>query len=362
MRGTTPPPPRAEITRLPSYVPGTPAAPREGRPGYKLSSNESPFALPEEMVEAMAAACMEANRYPPSGRELALRLATRYGLPTEEVAVAGGSLELLRDLLLAYGGPGAEVVYGWRSYEAYPILAGSCGALPVPVPLVDQRIDLAALARAVSPDTRVVLLADPNNPTGTALAPDEVAAFARQLPAACLLVLDQAYCEFGDPEAAELALELRSELGNLVVMRTFSKAFALAGMRVGWCTAHPDVVATLEAVAIPFTLTAPAQAGAIAALELEGELRRRAQLLVAERQRLTAGLRQLGLEVPPSHANFVWLPLGEGSSEFAAACSRAGVSVRCFAGEGVRVTVGLAEENRAVLEAATAYVRGAVSG
>ncbi len=362
MRGTAPPPPRAEIARLPSYVPGTPAAPRPGRPGYKLSSNESPFALPRQMVEAMAAACVEANRYPPSGRELALRLATRYGLPTDEVAVAGGSLELLRDLLLAYGGPGAEVVYGWRSYEAYPILAGSCGALPVPVPLVDQRIDLAGLARAISPITRVVLLADPNNPTGTALDPEEVAEFARQLPATCLLVLDQAYCEFGEPETAARALELRSDLGNLVVMRTFSKAFALAGMRVGWCTAHPDVVGSLEAVALPFTLTAPAQAGAIAALDLEGELRLRAQRLVSERQRLTAGLRQLGLEVPPSHANFVWLPLGEGSSEFAAVCSQAGVSVRCFTGEGVRVTVGLLEENQAVLEAAAAYVKEAVSG
>ncbi|MGC8472991.1 MAG: aminotransferase class I/II-fold pyridoxal phosphate-dependent enzyme, partial [Candidatus Dormibacteria bacterium] len=317
-----------------------------------------PFRLPDEMVAAMAAACAEANRYPPPGRELVLRLAERHRLPPEEVGVAGGSLELLRDLLLAYAGPGTSVVYGWRSYEAYPILVGSTGARPVPVPLVDQRIDLAGIAREISPDTTVVLLADPNNPTGTSLDPAEVEAFARGLPPTCLLVLDQAYCEFGDPEAASRALNLRSELPNLVVLRTFSKAFALAGMRVGWCTAHPEVVATLEAVAIPFTLTAPAQAGALAALGLEEELRRRAQLLVAEREQLTASLRKAGFQVPTSRANFLWLPLGQRSSEFALACSGAGVSVRCFPGEGVRVTVGLPEENQAVLEAAAAYLRG----
>ena len=358
MKGGSPPSPREEISRLPRYVPGTPAAQVDGRAGYKLSSNESPFALPDEMVAAMAAACAAANRYPPPGEELVLRLAERHSLRPEEVGVAGGSLELLRDLLLAYAGPGASVVYGWRSYEAYPILVGSSGARPVPVPLVDHRIDLAGLLRAVSDETRVVLLADPNNPTGTSLDPAEVEAFARRLPPTCLLVLDQAYCEFGDPEAASRALQLRSELPNLVVLRTFSKAFALAGMRVGWCAAHPEVVATLEAVALPFTLTAPAQAGALAALGMEAELSRRAGLLVAERDRLATRLRELGFPVPTSRANFLWLPLGESSSEFASACSSAGVSVRCFAGEGVRVTVGLPEENQAVLEAAAAYLRG----
>ena len=357
MAAPLPPEPLAAVSRLPRYVPGTTASLPDGRPGYKLSSNESPFPLPEPIVQAMSRACAEASRYPASGRALAERLAGRHGLEPREVAVAGGSLELLRDLLLAYTGPGTSVVYGWRSYEAYPILAGSCGARTVPVPLREESIDLQALADAVAPDTRMVLLADPNNPTGTALDFKEVEAFAGRLPDSCLLVLDQAYCEFGDPESASRALWLRSELPNLVVTRTFSKAFALAGMRVGWCAAHPQVVATLEAVALPFTLTAPAQAGALAALGLEAELSRRAGLLVAERDRLATSLRELGFPVPTSRANFLWLPLGERSSEFASACSGAGVSVRCFAGEGVRVTVGLPEENQAVLEAAAAYLR-----
>jgi histidinol-phosphate aminotransferase len=356
METLLPPEPRAAVSQLPRYVPGTSAFLPDGRPGYKLSSNESPFPLPDAMVQAMAGACAEASRYPASGRALAERLAQRHRLDAGEVAVAGGSLELLRDLLLAYTGPGTSVVYGWRSYEAYPILVGSCGARPLPVPLREESIDLSGLAAAILPDTRAVLLADPNNPTGTALDFGEVEAFARRLPPSCLLVLDQAYCEFGDPAAATRALRLRSELPNLVVMRTFSKAFALAGMRVGWCAAHPQVVETLERVALPFTLTAPAQAGAGAALDLEAELQERVEIIVGERERLSAALRELGLPVPLSRANFVWLPLGDRSDDFATSCARAGVSVRCFAGEGVRVTVGLAEENQAVLAAAAAYV------
>ncbi len=358
MAAPLPPEPLAAVSRLPRYVPGTTASLPDGRPGYKLSSNESPFPLPEPIVQAMSRACAEASRYPASGRALAERLAGRHGLEPREVAVAGGSLELLRDLLLAYTGPGTSVVYGWRSYEAYPILAGSCGARTVPVPLRAESVDLRALAGAIAPDTRMVLLADPNNPTGTALDFDEVEAFARLLPASCLLVVDQAYCEFGDPKSASRALQLRSELPNLVVTRTFSKAFALAGMRVGWCAAHPQVVETLERIALPFTLTAPAEAGALAALDLEAELARRVQTIIKEREELTDGLRRLGLTVPRSRANFVWLPLGARAQEFAAACSNSGVSVRCFAGEGVRVTVGLAEENRAVLEAAASFARG----
>jgi histidinol-phosphate aminotransferase len=283
------------------------------------------------------------------------RLAERHSLPVGMVGVAGGSLELLRDLLTAFAGHDTDVVFGWRSYEAYPIVVQSLGARPVPVPLTDYRIDLARLAEAVTANTRVVLLANPNNPTGTVVDQAELESFAMELPRDCLLALDEAYCEFGDPEVGPGGIALARRLPNVVLLRTFSKAYALAGIRIGWCVADPQVVENLGRVGLPFTLTEMAQAAAVAALDCEDVLFERVQQTIAERARVQARLNEIGLPTPESLSNFVWLPLGAESRQFADFCGAAGISVRCFAGEGVRVTIGAPWENDSLLSAATAY-------
>ncbi|MHB8324332.1 MAG: histidinol-phosphate transaminase [Candidatus Dormibacteria bacterium] len=350
-----PPRPRDQLASLPRYVAGSPAIRPDGTSGYKLSSNECPYPVLPEVTRAIAEAARSANRYPLSGDELRLRLAQHHGLPETAVGVSGGSLELLRDLLLGFTGAGTSVVYGWRSYEAYPILVRTAGAEPIAVPLRDHRVDLERLAAAAKPDTRAVLLADPNNPTGTAVDLDALEQFAQALSPECLLILDQAYCEFADGERAGRGLGLAQRLPNVVVLRTFSKAYALAGMRIGWCAADPEILASLEAVALPFTLTALAQAAALAALDQEEALFAQVQTTVAQRRRVRQELLAMNFEVPPSAANFLWLPLGAGSAGFARWCSRAGISVRCFDGDGVRVTIGTPVENDVFLAAARGY-------
>jgi histidinol-phosphate aminotransferase len=350
-----PPPPREYLAAVPRYVPGTAAARRDGSAGYKLSSNESPYPLAEEMVGAMLEEAQRANRYPPDGRVLARRIAARHAVPEEMVAVSGGSLGLLRDLLTAYAGHAAEVVFGWRSYEAYPILVQSLGARPVPVPLTDYRIDLDGLAAAVTSDTRMVLLANPNNPTGTVVDQDDLERFAKALPEDCLLALDEAYCEYSGEELGVRGIALAKSLPNVVVLRTFSKAYALAGMRIGWCVADPEIVDSLGLVSLPFTLTTMAQAAALAALDNEDLLFEQVRKTIAERELVQTRLKEAGLPTPPSEANFVWLPLGSGSQQFANSCGEAGISVRCFAGDGVRVTIGAPIENDAFLAVVSGY-------
>jgi len=193
------------------------------------------------------------------------------------------------------------------------------------------------------------------NPTGTRVDPGAIEGFARSLAPDCLLILDQAYWEFAGADPADQALGRWLSSPNVVVLRTFSKAYALAGMRVGWCVADPGVLAALEAVALPFTLTAAAQAAAVASLDHEAALFERVRALIAERQRVREELLRLDFEVPASAANFLWLPLGRGSAQFAQACGEAGVSVRRFGDEGVRVSIGSPPENDAFLEAAARY-------
>jgi histidinol-phosphate aminotransferase len=351
------PSPREYIASLPHYVSGSPAVRPDGGPGYKLSSNESPYPLPVEVLAAMAEAGTTANRYPASAEALKHRLAERHGLQPSMVHVSGGSLEILRDLLLAFTGSGTSVVHGWRSYEAYPILVQSVGARSISVPLTEHRTDLDRLAAAIRPDTRAVLVANPNNPTGTVVEDSALEVFADAMPSGCLLVLDQAYCEFNNLSDGRSALRTMSSRPHVVVLRTFSKAYALAGMRVGWCAADAEINAALDLVALPFTLTGTAQAAAMAALDHEEAFQERVRLTIAERTRVRDELLDMGFSVPPSAANFVWIPLGQGASRFATWTSESGVSIRCFDGDGVRVTIGAAAENDSFLEAALRYTR-----
>lgn len=351
---------RRDLEALPSYVPGrNPAdlARELGLPeAIKLASNEVPYGPLPGVVEAIAEAATSVHRYPDMG-VVALReaLAERYGVSPDRIATGCGSVALAEHLVRATCLPGDEVVYSWRSFEAYPIIAATTAASSVQVPNTEQHgHDLAAMAAAVTDRTRLILVCNPNNPTGTSLRRAELDRFLDEVPEDVLVVLDEAYREFvTDPEVPD-GLEAYGDRPNVVVLRTMSKAWGLAGLRVGYLVAHPEVAAAVRKVVTPFSTNAAAQAAALAALKQEDEVRRRCAQVVAERDRVGEKLRKLVPDVPDSQANFLWLPLGNRSAAFAAACEARGVIVRPFAGEGVRVTIGTPTENDAFLAAAEA--------
>jgi histidinol-phosphate aminotransferase len=342
---------RPDLAALPSYVPGrNPAdlARELGLPeAVKLASNEVPYGPLPGVVEAIATAAGQAHRYPDMG-VLALRerLAERHGVDLARVATGCGSVALTEHLVKATTFPGDEVIYAWRSFEAYPIIVAGSGATAVRVPnTADHRHDLPAMAAAVTDRTRVVFVCSPNNPTGTAVTRDELTTFLDAVPAETLVVLDEAYREFvTDPEVGD-GLAIAAERPNVAVLRTLSKAWGLAGMRVGWLAAPPAVADAVRKVVTPFSVSGVAQAAALAALEQEDEMRRRSAAVVEERDRVLDAVRALTPDVPDTQANFVWLPLGDGAAEFAAGCEKRGVIVRPFAGDGVRVTIGTPAEN-----------------
>ncbi len=336
---------REAVRNLPAYVPGRPPAPRDGVPTYKLSSNENPYPPLPGVVEAAVEAVGRMNRYPDMGcTELYAALGERLGVPTSRLAAGTGSVAVLYHLLSAYCASGDEVVYAWRSFEAYPIAVSVTGATSVQVPLTaGARHDLDAMAAAVTERTRVVVVCSPNNPTGTSVRRDELEAFLDRVPPHVLVVLDEAYREFVRPAQGPQtfdAVELQATYPNVVAMRTFAKAYGLAGLRVGYLVAADDVAAAVRACALPFGVSSVAQAAAVASLAREAELFERVEAVVAERTRVVDALTGQGWVVPEAQGNFVWLGLGDRSTDFAAAAEQAGVMVRPFAGEGVRVTIG----------------------
>lgn len=338
---------RPVLDSLPAYRPGRPATAADGRRAYKLSSNENAYPPLPSVVAAVAQAAAGLNRYPDLfATGLVGALAERHRVAPERVATGTGSVGVLQQVVQASAGEGDEVVYAWRSFEAYPIVTRIAGATPVEVPLApDERHDLDAMAAAVSPRTRLVIVCTPNNPTGTAVHRDELERFLDRVPADVLVVIDEAYREFvRDPEVPD-GLEVARERPNVAVLRTFSKAYGLAGLRVGFAVAAPPVAEALRKTAVPFGVSGVAQAAALASLRAEQELLERVEGLVKERSRVVDELRAQGWAPPPAEANFVWLRLGKRTSDFAAECEAAGVVVRPFAGEGVRVTVGEAEAN-----------------
>lgn len=347
---TTPDVPlRAAIEALPAYVPG--ARPEPGRRLAKLSSNENPYPPLPGVLATIAEAAADVNRYPDMyASDLAAAIAGLHGIPTEWVVTGGGSVAVLSHILEAVCDAGDEVVFPWRSFEAYPILAAVAGAVGVRVPLTaDGRHDLPALAAAVTDRTRAVLLCTPNNPTGPALREDEVRAFLAQVPPTVAVVIDEAYAEFvRDPHAVD-GVAMLLDHPNVVVTRTFSKAYGLAGLRVGYGLARPRLAAGIRAASTPFGVNGIAQAAAVASLAAREELLERVAAIVAERERVTTALAGQGVRVPEPQGNFVWLALGERTSEFARRAVEHGVLVRPFAGEGARVSVGTPEENDAFL-------------
>lgn len=333
--------PRAAVATLPVYTRGTTGhVPIR----WRASSNEAPVPPSPAVVAAVAKAAANGHRYPVlHGDELVDSLACGLGVHPGRIAVGQGALALLDQLLLAYVEPQQKVVYPWRSYEAYPIsitVAHACGVPVLNTP--SGALDLAALAAALraANDPAVLIVCNPNNPTGTAFGLEELKELLAGVRDDVLVVLDEAYRDFVPERLALESAQLQADCPNLVILRTFSKAYALAGFRVGYAIAAPEVVTALRAVQPPFPVSAPAVAAAQAALADRAHHDQLVHDVVRCRDELAAALAEAGLPATESATNFVWLPLGERAEEAAEACSAAGIAVRCFAGEGVRITVG----------------------
>lgn len=340
------PAPRTVIGTLPRYS----RASGTGRVRWRASSNEAAVAPSAAVIAAMAAAGARAHLYPSLiGDEIVAAVGRRLGVDPEQIVVGGGSIAVLQNTLLAYTGPGTEVVHAWRSYEAYPILVGLAGADPVPVPLdAGLTHDLEAMAAAVTGRTRAVIVCNPNNPTGTHLPHADIERFLAAVPSDVLVILDEAYREFADEPAD--AVELLPRHPNLAVFRTFSKAYGLAGVRAGYLVASAEIAGNVRAASPPFGLSAVAEAGAVAAWNDLEHLAVVVDTARVGRERLWAALRARGIPAPASRSNFVWIP-AEDTGPLERACIERGVSVRCFAGEGVRVTVGDRNAEDAVIAA-----------
>lgn len=347
---------RPELADLPAYTPGKTV------PGaIKLASNETVHAPLPGVRAAIAAAADTVNRYPDNGHvelkeHLARHLSPTGDIRPENISVGCGSVSLCQQLIQITCGAGDEVIFGWRSFEVYPLQVRVAGAVPVQVPLRDHTFDLDAMATAITDRTRLIFVCNPNNPTSTVVDPDELARFVAAVPSDVLVCIDEAYVEYIRDDLLPDSLALARAHPNVVVLRTFSKAYGLAGLRVGYAVGDPEVIIALGKVYVPFTASSIAQAAAIASLQAADELLARTDAVIAERRRVSGELAELGYTFPPSQANFVWLPLGARTAAFAADAADAGVLVRPYGDDGARVTIGAREENDAFLRFAKAWI------
>jgi histidinol-phosphate aminotransferase len=353
----TSPQPRDCVAQIPAYVAGKPPRPHPGLTAYKLSSNENPYPPLPGVVEAAMAAAEQMNRYPDMGNTaLYGALSDKLGVTTDHLALATGSVALIYQLVQAFCEPGDEVVHAWRSFEAYPIAVTVAGARGVPVPVTaDGRHDLDAMAAAMTDRTKVVMVCTPNNPTGPAVTQAELDGFLDRVPEHVLVVVDEAYVEFvrmGD--AVDGVATMRAH-DNVISTRTFSKAFGLAGFRVGYAVAPTPIAAAMRAVSLPFGVSNVAQAAAIASLRAEPQLLERVDALVAERERVVKGLADVGLVVPEPQGNFVWFAAGDRTLDLAAAADELGIVIRPFAGHGARISIGETEANDRVIGLARTF-------
>jgi histidinol-phosphate aminotransferase len=348
---------RAVLEDFAPYQPGRQVSTPDGR-SYKLSSNESPFGPLPSVAQVIAHAALDVNRYPDNGAAaLTEAIAQRFAVPPGHIAVGCGSVGVTQQLLETVGEPDAEVLYAWRSFEAYPTLVGLSSAVPVTVPLRAETHDLPAIADAITGRTRLIFVCNPNNPTGTVVHADELTEFLDRVPQDTLVVLDEAYAEYvRDPQVPD-GMAVYRDRPNVAVLRTFSKAYGLAGLRVGFLVAHSPVAAAVRKTVLPFTVNALAQVAAIASLAAEPELLERVDAVVKERVRVRDELLAQDWSVPPTEANFVWLRLGEDTQDFTAACAQAGVAIRPFGAEGARISIGDHDANDAFLAVARSYPR-----
>lgn len=343
---------RPEIAALQPYRQGRPAAPD----AFKLSSNESPYPPLPAILDAIAGSSL--NRYPDAAATvLRARLAGRFEVSPDEVHTGSGSVAILQQLIQAAAGPGDEVLYAWRSFEAYPGLVAVSGATSVTVPLrPDTTHDLDAMAAAITERTRVVIVCTPNNPTSVIVTAAEFEAFMAKVPETVLVLLDEAYAEFvTDPEAVH-GIPLLPRYPNLVVLRTFSKAYGLAGLRVGYAVGPSYILDAARSTAIPLSVTEPAQRAALAALDNEPELLDRVAALVERRRGIEAALAAQGWRIPPAQGNFVWLPTGERTAVAGETLEAHGIVARVFPPDGIRVSIGEPESVEKLLGATAEVV------
>ena len=346
---------RPEMDALPAYTPG-----RTVPGAIKIASNETVDGPLPSVREAIVAAMDNINRYPDNGyAALRERLAAYVGFAPNQISVGCGSVSLCQQLIQITASVGDEVLFAWRSFEIYPLQVRTAGATPVPVPLADHTHDLDAMLAAITDRTRLIFVCNPNNPTSTVVDPVKLAEFVAKVPPHILVVLDDAYVEYIRDGLLPDSLALVRKHPNVVVLRTFSKAYGLAGLRIGYAVAHEDIVTALGKVYVPFTATSVSQAAAIACLDAADELLARTDAVVAERARVSAALRDAGFELPDSQANFVWLPLSpEDTDDFVDAAADNKLLVRPYGQEGVRVTVTVPRENDLFLDFAVSWRAG----
>jgi histidinol-phosphate aminotransferase len=349
------------LKNLPTYQPGRPieeVARELGLPAdgiIKLASNENPLGPSPLALAAMRKALAGVNLYPDGNAfYLKQKLAAKLGVTPANLILGNGSNEIIEFVGHALLAPGAEVVVSQYCFAVYPIVTALFGAKLITVPARNHGHDLSAMLQAVTPQTRVAFVANPNNPTGTVVSKKELVGFANQIPADVLLALDEAYIEFLD-DPADFIPEIRNgSRPNLLLMRTFSKIYGLAGLRLGYGIGHPDLIAAFEKIRQPFNINAIAQAGALAALDDTEHVRRTRENNARGLKFYAEAFRQLGLEFIPSAANFVLVRVGEGQRVFEA-MQKLGVIVRPMGGyqlpEWVRITVGTPKENERCLSA-----------
>lgn len=342
---------RPEIRSLPAYKQGRPAP----ADAFKLSSNENPYPTPAWVTEAVAGATI--SRYPEStSRFVRERIAAEWGADVDEVIVGAGSVSILYQLAQAVAAPGDNLVFAWRSFEAYPWITTVTGAESIRVPLTaDHRHDIDAMIAAVTPRTRAIILCSPNNPTGTGITSAEFERVMDAVPRETLVILDEAYAEFvRDPDIVS-GRDVAGRYPNLVVLRTFSKAQGLAGLRIGYGIGPRDIFTAATSTAIPMVVTEQAQRAALAVLDHAAEAAQRVDEICALRDSLWSRLVDQGWTVPRPAGNFLWLPTGDDTDAAASILEDGGIIARVFAGDGIRVTVGESESVEPFL-AATARV------
>lgn len=346
---------RQDLASIPSYRAGQRAKGKQGDV-YSLASNETVYGPLPGVMHAAKSRVEASHRYPdPGSSQLVADLANKHGVAEDWISTGTGSVAICQQAVVASCSPGDEVLFAWRSFEAYPIVTQLAAAKAVQVPLLaDGRHDLDRMSKSITDRTRVVFICSPNNPTGPSVARAALEQFLAGVPSRVLIVLDEAYYEFAHAskvvDAQADGVEIAKQRSNVLALRTFSKAYGLAGLRVGYGIANPEVTRSLRKTSLPFGVSAVAQAAAVASLAAEDIMWERVHEVVAERDRLVAEARSYGWRIPEARGNYYWVPLGERTLEFAQACLAEGVTVRAFPDEGARVTVGEDEANKRVLD------------